>query len=144
MFQMIVRKFTVAIILLNLNKYFSKNHGFGYRSLAPQDGSKSKVSIYFCDSHLPLSGNFNYYLPVSRSRQLYNSESEGRNFFLEKLCELGLGEVSQLHDNYVIHLHTMHWLGWYIIMNSPIQSRCFNISLYNQHHHRAQAFYIRH
>ena len=43
-------------------------------------------------------GNINYYLPVSRSRQLYNSESEGRNFFLEKLCELGLGEVSQLHE----------------------------------------------
>ena len=43
-------------------------------------------------------GNVNYYLPVSRSRQLYNSESEGRNFFLEKLCELGLGEVSQLHN----------------------------------------------
>ena len=102
MFQMIVRKFTVAIILLNLNKYFSKNHGFGYRSLAPQDGSKSKVSINFRDYyfivHPFLSGNFNYYLPVSRSRQLYNSESEGRNFFLEKLCELGLGEVSLLHD----------------------------------------------
>ena len=46
MFQMIIRKFTVAIILLNLNKNFSKNHGFGYRSLAPQDGSKSKVSIF--------------------------------------------------------------------------------------------------
>ena len=44
MFQMIIRKFTVAIILLNLSKYFSKNHGFGYRSLAHQDGSKSKVS----------------------------------------------------------------------------------------------------
>ena len=47
MFQMIIRKFTVAIILLNLSKYFSKNHGFGYRSLAPQDGNKSKAKI--CD-----------------------------------------------------------------------------------------------
>ena len=51
MFQMIIRKFTVAIILLNLNKCFS-NHGFGYRSLAPQDGSKSKVAIYFCDNYV--------------------------------------------------------------------------------------------
>ena len=41
---MIIRKFTVAIILLNLNKYFSKNHGYGYRSLVPQDGSKSMKS----------------------------------------------------------------------------------------------------
>ena len=101
MFQMIIRKFTVAIILLNLNKYFSKNHGYGYhRSLAPQDGSKSikSQSIFVIIKYLHSSGNFNYYLPVSRSRQLYNSESEGRNFFLEKLCELGLGEVSQLHD----------------------------------------------
>ena len=98
-FQMIIRKFTVAIILLNLNKYFSKNHGYGYRSLAPQDGSKSMESqSIFVIIYLHLSGSFNYYLPVSRSRQLSNSESEGRNFFLEKLCELGLGEVSQLHD----------------------------------------------
>ena len=52
MFQMIIRKFTVAIILLNLNKCFSKNHGFGYRSLAPPDGSKSKVAIYFCDNYV--------------------------------------------------------------------------------------------
>ena len=47
MFQMIIRKFTVAIILLNLSEYFSKNHGFGYRSLAHQDGNKSKAKI--CD-----------------------------------------------------------------------------------------------
>ena len=100
MFQMIIRKFTVAIILLNLSKYFSKNHGFGYRSLAHQDGNKSKAKIcdYCFKNSFFYPGNINYYLPVSRSRQLYNSESEGRNFFLEKLCELGLGEVSQLHN----------------------------------------------
>ena len=58
---------------------------------------KSK-SVIIALKFLFYPGNVNYYLPVSRSRQLYNSESEGRNFFLEKLCELGLGEVSQLHN----------------------------------------------
>ena len=74
------------------------------------EASSSSFSVLFSGN------NFNYYLPISRSRQLYSTENQGRNFFMEKLCELGLGEVSYTHknQNYLILLHKMNiiWSFW--------------------------------
>ena len=92
------------------NNYYKYLRTARRSSLEPREYNKVVQMILFVILfNKPLSSDISY-IPVSSSAQSSSSagsQVEGRNFILQKLCELGLGEVNMNFVKFIFVIATI-------------------------------------